>query len=535
MAQRNHNKSTASILLVSAFVLLILVAACPGPVSPPTSGDDSHTVTPSGGDPSAPPPASTAFAARWAKTAKNVSDCIFRASAVDASGNVYTAGYFYENYFCDFGSGTSLTGLAESSKHPLVVKYDSAGKALWARTVTGLSGQPDYGCEYFGIAVDGTGNVYAAGIIGRGTYKFGSGVEITLGGNILSFPVLVKYDSTGNALWVASVESSTVLASFSSVCVENNTTNVYVCGALYGSGAINFGNNAKASTVFSGANPVLVKYDALGHAQWAAQLSGAAGTSLGCEFASVDTDGSGNVIVAGYIKGSDGNTYKLSDTVSVPSVTGSEAPLLVKYDNVGKPVWARTVSTGKGQCACTSLAVDTSGDIYAAGWLHGNSTAAVKEFAFAPGVSCWRENEDSAFVVKYSATGNAQWARTVVSGNPACRFYGIAVTSDGGVACAGGINGKTALDFGNGKCAAGSHDYASILLVRYDASGSTRSAQSTSSATYSSSLSGVAAGSSGVVYAVGYLNGEDSWDLGNGVTVTTKEWVCHPLLVKLGN
>jgi hypothetical protein len=287
--------------------------------------------------------------------------------------------------------------------------------------------------------------------------------------------------------------------------------------------------------VHTGFNPVLVKYDALGEAQWASTLSGSNTPALNCEFTSVDTDGAGNIIVAGYIDGSDGDTYELSDTVSVQGVSSSEAPLVAKYDNTGDPIWARTVSAGMGQCKCTSVTVDSSGDIYAAGWLYGNSAAAVKEFTFAPGVSIWRESFDSAFVVKYSAAGSAQWARTVLSGNHNSWYHGITATSDGGIACAGVINGTVALDFGNGKSAAGSHDGASILLVRYDASGSVKSAQSTSSGALSSGFDGVAAGSSGVVYAVGYLRNEGSWNLGNGVTVSTEEWADHPLLVKFGN
>ena len=61
------------------------------------------------------------------------------------------------------------------------------------------------------------------------------------------------------------------------------------------------------------------------------------------------------------------------------------------------------------------------------------------------------------------------------------------------------------------------------------------SSRSTSSGASSSCFDGVAAGPSGVVYDVGYLGKEGSWNLGNGVTVSTKELADHPLLAKFGN
>jgi hypothetical protein len=66
----------------------------------------------------------------------------------------------------------------------------TADKALWARTVsTGTSLS-----EFYSIAVDSGGNVYAAGSIKfTGTYRFGSGVTAAGTYNSGDNVVLVKY------------------------------------------------------------------------------------------------------------------------------------------------------------------------------------------------------------------------------------------------------------------------------------------------------------------------------------------------------
>lgn len=517
-----HHRIRSPFFLTAVFSCALL--SCPAPVGDPP--------------PPAPGPGPTpaaSFSARWARTAENGLGCAFRAVAADAAGNVYAAGYLSDDDTGSFGPGASASGKAADARHPLIVKYDSAGKALWARTVAKLSGLASYGCDLNAVAADGAGNVYAAGSICNGTYDFGSGVSVTLAGSLLAYPFLIKYDAAGNALWAVSVESSTVLASFSSICVQDNTSNVYACGTLSGSGKVDFGAS-EVATVYPGANPVLVKYDALGRDLWSRSLESASGRYLGCDFRSVDSDGSGNAVVAGSLQGDrdSSNVYDFGSGVSAATAMDSESPLLVKYSDAGAPLWARTLEAGAGQCVFDAVAVDGAGNAYAAGRLYGDGTAAVKDFRFAPGVSVWREYKDSAVAVKYSPAGAAQWARTVVSGAAVSSFAAVAVSPDRTVLCAGSVSGKELLDFG-GKTVSGCvPSGASALLVRYDAAGGAKSVHSALSGAWSSSLAGIAAGPLGTAYAAGSLSDEGRWTFGGGAEVETKEWCTHPLLLKYG-
>jgi hypothetical protein len=100
---------------------------------------------------------STASGADWAANYGGLAgaNAYTRATAVDASGNVYLAGYFDGATFT-LGSVT-LTKIGGSDA--FVAKLDASGTVLWAKNFGG-SGAYAYGQ---GIAVDNSGNVYLGG------------------------------------------------------------------------------------------------------------------------------------------------------------------------------------------------------------------------------------------------------------------------------------------------------------------------------------------------------------------------------------
>ncbi|WP_010262715.1 SBBP repeat-containing protein, partial [Treponema primitia] len=79
----------------------------------------------------------------------------------------------------------------DGSSQPYTVTVTGIAADQWARTVTAGADS-----SYFtSIAVDGSGNVYAAGYQqGTGTFTYGTGVNVT-GTAISSNVVLVKYNA----------------------------------------------------------------------------------------------------------------------------------------------------------------------------------------------------------------------------------------------------------------------------------------------------------------------------------------------------
>ena len=96
-------------------------------------------------------------------------------------------------------------------------------------------------------------------------------------------------------------------------------------------------------------------------------------------FNGVATDTSGNIYAAGSQFGT--GTYTFGSQSTNGSNAGNNVAL-VKYDAIGNVQWARTVTASAGNSAFRAVAIDTSGNIYAAGFQNNSST-----FTYSAGVT----------------------------------------------------------------------------------------------------------------------------------------------------
>jgi hypothetical protein len=219
----------------------------------------------------------------------------FNGIAADGLGNIYAAGGQESTGTFTYG-GASAQG-SGGINIALIVKFDSDGHGLWARAATGSSTS-----LFKGVAVDGSGGVYAVGNqAGIGTYTYspsGASATGTYSGGTNS--VIVHYDSTtGAALWAKSITSSSYNSAFYGVAADGQGT-VYAAGFQRGSGAFNYGG-ASTTGSYTLNNAVVVHYDsATGAALWAKAATGGGDASV---FNGVATDGLGNFTAAGYQTG----------------------------------------------------------------------------------------------------------------------------------------------------------------------------------------------------------------------------------------
>lgn len=411
---------------------------------------------------------------KWARTANSASgDSIFYSVSVDSSGSIYAAGYCVGTGSYDFGNGVNIVG-SDPQGNALLVKYNSSGEAQWAAT-TILSTTSTI---LYSTAVDSTGNICAAGYYG-------------------SYVLLSKLNSIGVEQWFRT--STGGVAQFKSIAVDSSG-NTYAVGEINGYDVCDFGNGVTAIGAYSSNyNVVLVKYDASGNAQWARTVTSASDESF---FNSIALDSSGNIYAAGYIQGT--NSYNFGNGITVTGayehlVYSSPNILLVKYDSSGTALWARSVASASGYSTCTSIAVDTSGNIYAAAQIVGPA-----DYDFGDGVTFTPPTDPAVYgvMLKYDTSGKTQWAKVFSTNEILPPFFSSVLTDDS-----------------DNIYAAGSYSNGVALLVKYDSSGTVQWYQNAVPSTKSSHFQSIAIDSSSNIYAAGNIQSTASFDFRNGVTI----------------
>ncbi len=311
--------------------------------------------------------------AQWARTVTaGDGSSMFTGVAVDALGNTYVTGGL-QVLAGTYGFGNDVTATGSY----VLVKYDSFGEAQWARTVTGASG----GSGWWAVALDGTGNIYVAGICDGGiTYDFGNGV--TARGATFGNGLLVKYDSSGQAQWARTLTAGSGVVCYTALALDASG-GAYASGWSTGSGSYGFGNGVTATgtAAFGSNNTLVVKYDSSGQALWAQTLTAGSGDA---ELRGAAVDGTGNLCVAGVTRGT--LTYGFGNGVTAAGTAGGNV-LLVVYSSSGQALAARTLTQGWGGGAGFSdVAVDGSGNIDAVGGIVGSSTVGFGSGVTAPAI-----------------------------------------------------------------------------------------------------------------------------------------------------
>jgi len=387
--------------------------------------------------------------ALWAKTiTAGTGSTSFSAVALAPDGTVYVAGSQSGIGSFDYG-GVSINGPYTSS-NPLLIKYDASGNALWAKTTTVGTGMASFGA----IAVDpADGSVYVAGDqSGTGNFDYGSGIIF---GSSSSNPVLVKYDTSGNALWAKTITAGTSTAMFYDVAVAPDGS-VYAAGFQDGTGPYNYGSG-NINGKYSDFNPILVKYDASGNAVWATTTIA---SSDRAQFNAVAVAPDGAVYAAGaqYYTGS--FNYGGAST-PISGASPSENPLLVKYDALGSAVWAKTTIASPGLASFGAVTVAPDGAVYAAGRQGSGS------FNYG-GASISGTGTTNPVLVKYDdASGSAVWATTITAGTSSAYFVATAVAPDNSVYSAGYQYGTTSFDYGGASAPISGTGTNNSVLVKY--------------------------------------------------------------------
>jgi hypothetical protein len=349
----------------------------------------------------------------WAKNAGGGNYDIVSDIAVDANGNTYVTGYFLSNTVT-FGTDTLIRS---GNAGMFVVKYDTSGIVLWARSASGGS---NYG---YAIAVDLNGNSYVTGDFTNSLVIFDSDTLTNDTSAVFGDIFIVKFDTIGNTIWAKSAGGSD--DDYGSSIAVDDSNNIYVTGYFF-SRNIAFGTDILTSNTAGNpgavSNIFLVKYDAYGNVVWGK----CAGGGYGDEASGVAVDYSSNI----YITGKFTNSTIVFGHDTLTSNGGYEI-FIVKYDASGNVVWAKSAG-GIYDDYSSAIAVNVNSNTYISGSFESPNISFGSDTLINTGGK-------DIFVTKYDALGNVVWTKNA-SGNLDDNSCSIAVDENDNCYITGGFN-----------------------------------------------------------------------------------------------
>ena len=323
----------------------------------------------------------------WAKNAGGT-DGNCRAFSVykGPNGTTYLTGDFYCSALV-FDTVTLNNSL--NVEKIFIVKYDSLGNVMWAKSPAGT-----YTGSGTGITVDTSGNAYVTGTFASGI-DFGNGTLTSAGGADI---FVAKYNSTGVNTW-AIRQGSTGDETGTGITLDA-IGNVYVAGN-FNSEAVLFGATTLVNDMSNSTNDIFIE-----------KLTGATGTVTWAKSGKGDNDDEAKGISADPL----GNTYVTgffnSDSVMFGSIVlnsysaGSNCFYIVKYDASGAPQWAQRAGVSNYDTKGFGVKTDNAGNAYVTGIFQGDQSVNFGNNVLIDSSS----GNGNIFVAKYNLGGAVAWA-----------------------------------------------------------------------------------------------------------------------------
>jgi hypothetical protein len=318
----------------------------------------------------------------------------------DNSGNVYVTGFF-SGPTITFGS---ITLVNSGNWNAFIVKYDSTGTVLWAKSPTG------YHSEGKGISTDDNGNVFVTGSYWNDSISFDA---ITLSNSGSHDIFLAKFDAEGNVIWARCAGGQRVEQA-NSVCTDGDG-NVAITG-FFESDSLVFDSQVVYHNIDTIHGDIFIaKYNSEGNSLWAKSARGA-GLDIGT---AITSDQAGNIYATGTFASS--SVAFESDTLIM---TGGNDVFVIKYDPTGNEQWVISAG-GSSYAVCYSIITDLPGNVFITGYFY------VPFMSFG-NLLLTNSTGFDVFVVKIDAAGNFVWAKSSVGGQQA-EGHGVCTDMQGNV------------------------------------------------------------------------------------------------------
>jgi uncharacterized repeat protein (TIGR01451 family) len=334
----------------------------------------------------------------WANAMGGTDNDEINSIAVDAVGNVYAIGDFYETV--DFDPGSNIFNLMDINNGDIFIsKTDPSGAFVWAKRIGGAG--LDVG---LGITLDMLGHIYITGSF-QGTVDFdpNAGIFNIVSPSGSSEIFVSKLDTSGGLIWAKAMLGNFDDAGLS-IAVDV-TGNVYTTG--YFKQTVDFDPGAGIANLTStgGVDDIFVsKLDALGNFVWAKKMGG----SSQDRGLSATVDSMGNVYTTGFFYG----TVDFDPSAGIANLisSGQNDIFVQKLNASGGFVWAKRIG-GTDYDSHAKTVLDAVGNIYTTGTFKNTVD-------FDPGVGIYNltsAGQRDIFVSKWDTSGALVWAKRMGS------------------------------------------------------------------------------------------------------------------------
>jgi hypothetical protein len=366
---------------------------------------------------------------------------------VDASGNIYVAGYFSNTVDFDPGAGTNnITSVGQQDGY--LLKLNSDGDFGWVKIFAGTNAE-----ALRAVRIIPTGGFVITGMFfGTTDFDPGPGTQNLTSITSSGYDVFIeRLDIDGNFVWVSRIGGT---ASETPTALEIDAAlNIYMIGEFratvdFDPGAGTF-NLSAPHPGFS--EPFALKLDIDGNFVWAKKVTDQA-VAPGVQFRphDIQLDLSNNVLITGQFLG----TADFDPSAATFSMTSASGDSYVsKLDVNGNFLWAKSFrgSGSIGENSPFSVDTDADGNVFISGAFKemvdfDPPTLAVNSVLTAPAGSV------QPYVVKLAPGGSFIWVRTVggSGGSPVGHETHLNITGSGRILLSGKF--RTTKDFDPTPC-----------------------------------------------------------------------------------
>ncbi len=349
----------------------------------------------------------------WTRNADGGTSAIGKCMAVDAAGNVYTAGVFGST--SDFDNSPAVGNLTSNGANDIfLVKTSAQGNFLWAKNFGG-SGE-DIPSE---IVLDQAGNAYITGtFVGTADFNPDAGVtNLTSAG--MEDVFVIKVNPSGQLDWAKSV-GGTDSDEGNAIDIDDFDGSVFVFGTFRTTVDFDPGAGIQNGTSNGSSDIFMLKLSAAGNyvtSKTVGSISADRGRDIVVDASSGDQ----------FMTGMFGGDTDFNPGVPVVELTGANDIFVLKLDSSNDFVFAKKmggIAVDEGR----SIDIDDNGFIY----VHGSFISTCNFDPNGGTMNVTSNGSDDVFVVQLAPDGSLNWVKTVGSIGTE-DFMDMDVTNSGGI------------------------------------------------------------------------------------------------------